>query len=105
MKPDLKLFPILKDDSKFSSWYRQLKGVMMGTNLGDVMRYTYVPLREDAKSFRNKCLWMFTVLDATVKTTSGRLILDNHRDTCDGRVVLRALCDHCKLSTAARLRV
>ena len=105
MKPDLKLFPTLTDDSKFSAWYRQLTGVMMGTNVGEVKRFDYVPPREEAESFRNKCLWMFTVFDATVKTTSGRLILDNHRTTCDGRRVLRALCDHYSHSTSAQLRV
>ena len=30
MKPDMKLFPYLKEDSQFTSWYKQLIGVMMG---------------------------------------------------------------------------
>ena len=103
MKPDLKLFPYLKDDAHFSSWYKQLIGVMMGTNVGEVSQLNYTPPPHEGQSFANKCRWMFTVFDATVKTTAGREILDENRRHCDGRMVLRQLCIHYRQSTSARL--
>ena len=103
MKPDLKLFPYLKDDAHFTSWYKQLIGVMMGTNVGEVSLLNYNPQPHEIQSFANKCRWMFTVFDATVKTTAGRSILDANRRQCDGRMVLRQLCIHYRDSTSARL--
>ena len=89
----------------FAAWHRQLIGVMMGTNVGEVTQFRYVPPPHEALSFQNKCRWMFTVFDATVKTTSGRIILDRNRDQCNGRRVLYELCDHYRGSTSAQLRL
>ena len=103
MKPDMKLFPYLKEDSQFTSWYKQLIGVMMGTNVGEVSLQNYTPPPQEVQSFANKCRWMFTVFDATVKTTAGRAILDQNRTRCDGRTVLNQLRTHYRDSTSARL--
>ena len=46
---------------------------------------------------------MFTVFDATIKTTAGRTILDENRRHCDGRAVLCQLCTHYRQSTSAQL--
>ena len=104
MKPDINLFPTLSDDAKFPSYIRTLIGVMRGTGMAEVAMADYVPPPEKAESYTNRCMWMFTVFDRTLKTTKGRTILDRHRRQSDGRAVLVDLRDHYNRSTAAQLR-
>ena len=104
MKPSLSYFPTLTDESKYPVWRRKFQSMCNGTNLGEVLSLTYRPNEEDLESFRNKCMWVYTVLEHTVHTTEGRNILEKHRARSDGRAVLRDLDAHGRTSTASQLQ-
>ena len=104
MKPDLNYFPTLSDDSKCPSWKRKFQAVCNGANLGEVLDFDYRPQAHERESFRNKCMWVYTVLEHTVHTTEGRNILDKHRMHSDGRAVLRDLDARGRTSTASQLQ-
>ena len=103
MKPEVKLFPLLKDESHFSQWQRAFRVTCYATNMGDVINPDYRPPPHEAQSFRNKIHWIFNVLWQTVGTTQGRDILYNHLGNLDGRAVYLALCRNSTNSAAAQL--
>ena len=103
MKPEVKLFPLLKDESQFSQWQRAFRVTCYATNMGDVIDPDYRPPPHEAQLFRNKIHWIFNVLWQTVRTIEGRNILYNHLGTLDGRAVYMALCRNSTNSSAAQL--
>ena len=103
MKPEIKLFPMLKDDSQFAQWQRAFRITCYATNMGDVINPNYVPPPHEAQSYRNKVHWMYHVLWQTVRMIEGRNILYNHLSTIDGRAVYLALCSNSVRSSAAQL--
>ena len=103
MKPEVKLFPLLKDESQFSQWQRAFRVTCYATNMGDIINPDYRPPPHEAQSFRNKIHWIFNVLWQTVRTIEGRNILYNHLGTLDGRAVYLVLCRNSTNSSAAQL--
>ena len=103
MKPEIKLFPELKDDGKFPQWQRSFRTVCHATNIGEVLDPNYVPAPQDWVSYRNKSMWLYNVLYRTVSTVDGRNILYAHQATLDGRAAYLALCQHATTSTSAQL--
>ena len=104
MKPDLSLFPILSDEAKYASWYKNFQAMAQGTTIRNAATFTYVPPPHELQSFENQGRWLFAVLWHCVRTTSGRDILANHLGNQDGRSALWELCQHARTSTAAKLR-
>ena len=104
MKPDLSCFLTLNNDSKCPSWKRKFQAVCNGANLGEVLDFNYRPQPHERESFRNKCVWVHTVLEHAVHATDGRNILDKHRMCSDGRAVLQDLDVHGRTSTASQLQ-
>ena len=104
MKPDISLFPVLNDDGKFPSFFRKLMAVMRGTDMGELLEEDYTPSPSEQASYRNKRLWLYTILDRNVHTTEGRDILERHRRSSDGLWVLSDLYAHATRSTASQLR-
>ena len=97
MKPDLSLFPYYKEESEFPKWWKRIQGVLHGTGMGLIIEWGYSPPPypcTETDSFKNKCKWLFTVLDKTVLITEGRNILNDWRYTCDGRATLAVLVTH-----------
>ena len=105
MKPEIKLFPTLKDDAKFPQWQRVFRVVCFATGMGEVIDPNFVPQPHEEKSFRNKLHWIYNVLSQTAHTIDGRNILYNHLSTLDGRAVYLTLCRNAIGSTAAQLHV
>ena len=103
MKPEIKLFPLLKDDSRFPQWQRAFRMVCHATDMGETIDPDYRPSPHEAKSFRNKVHWLFNVLAQTVHTIDGRNILYNNLAMLDGRAAYLSLCSNAVRSTAAQL--
>jgi Collagen triple helix repeat (20 copies) len=104
MKPDMNLFPELKSAGDFIPWWRAFISTAHGTNLGEVVNFAYVPPPEELRSFNNKNKWVYTILYHKVKTTSGRLALENHLNTHDGRAVLEYMWNESNTSAASYLK-
>ena len=104
MKPELKLFPQIKDEDQCVPWHKKFYGVMKGTGMGDVANSNYSPQPHERESFLGKSRWMCTALDATLLTTEGRNILDRHRLRGDGQAVLKEFVACMSKSTSSQLR-
>ena len=104
MKPDIKLFKALKEDSDYFRWEKHTHAMMAGTDMGELIDPDYVPPPEDAISFKNKCHWMYAVLDNLVHTAEGREIIREHQESKDGQAVLAALHNTAFSSTASEMK-
>ena len=84
MKPDMTLFPELRDEGKFRQWWNDFVAACGGTNLGDICNFNYTPSALELPNLIQKSNWIFTVLWYKVHTTTGRDILESLIDTEDG---------------------
>ena len=75
MKPDIKLFKALKEDSDYFKWEKHTHAMMGGTDMGELIDPNFVPHPDDAQSFRNKCRWLYAIFDNLVHTAEGREII------------------------------
>jgi hypothetical protein len=101
MKPEIKLFKILDDDSKFLQWKDHLIARCYGTSLSECCDFDYIPSPADEESFENKDRWLYAILLHIVKTPDGIDILRKHREGKSGRAVFHDLIsDHAESATA-----
>ena len=84
MKPDMSLFPELRDEGQFRQWWNDFVAACGGTNLGDVCNFSYTPHALELPNFTRKSNWVFTVLWHKVQSTIGRDILESLLDTQNG---------------------
>ena len=104
MKPDIKLFKALKEDSDYFRWEKHTHAMMGGTDMGELIDPAYVPPMDEALSFRNKCRWLYAIFDNLVQTSEGREIIRVHQHTQDGQAVLAALHNTAFSSTASEMK-
>jgi hypothetical protein len=101
MKPNIKLFKPLTDEAKFLQWKEHFVTTCTGASSAECCNFTYIPSAEEAKSFKNKDKWMYTILMNIVKTPGGIDIIQKHKNDRSGRKVLFDLIqDNAKLATA-----
>ena len=104
MKPDISLFPYLRDGSRFMYWYKEHLTIAHGTNLAECTNFNYMPSASEYRSFINKCKWHFVIIDKTVHTTEGRDIIERYRPSHDGRITLYMLLRFYAQATSTHLR-
>ena len=104
MKPDIKLFKALKEDSDYFKWEKHTHAMMGGTDMGELIDPSFVPHPDDALSFRNKCRWLYAIFDNLVHTAEGREIIRRHQYTQDGQAVLAELHNTAFSSTASEMK-
>jgi hypothetical protein len=104
MKPDIKLFKKLEDESKFISWKDHFITTCAGASLGECCDFTYIPTPQEQASFRNKDRWMYTVLMNIVKTPDGIDLIRKHRGDKSGRAVLLDMIQENAKSSTADIR-
>ena len=61
MKPDIKLFKVLNDESKFHIWIDHTIATCHGASLGECTDFSYRPLPIDEESFNAKNKWFYTI--------------------------------------------
>jgi hypothetical protein len=105
MKPDLKLFSTLEDDSEFPVWFDRTVTTCIGSQIGECCDFNYRPATYDEYvSFQNKDHWLYTILMNKLKTPDGIDAVRNHRNSRSGRRVLYDLVQEHGQSTTADLR-
>ena len=104
MKPDIKLFNNLKDDSDYFTWEKHIHAMLGGTDMGELLDPTYYPPPEDVESYRNKCQWLYAVFTKIIKTPEGLDIIRTHQSTRNGQAVLADLHDSAFSSTASEMK-
>ena len=107
MKPDLKLFPDLKEDTPFQHWREKFETTAFGAGLGPCvdMNYAHMPGTAEEEDFNARNLWLYTILTHKVHTVSGREIVRDHLVTRDGRRAFYDIICEFHQSTTADLRV
>lgn len=101
MKPDLKYFQKLQDESDFSAWHEHTRATCNGFNMGECCDFRYRPQPHELESFNNKTKFFYTVMLNVIKIARGKAILYRNRATFDGRRVLFELCHMLASTTAA----
>ena len=104
MKPDIKLFKALKEDSDYFTWEKHTHAMMGGTDMGELIDPHYSPPPDEVTSFRNKCRWLYAIFDNLVHTSEGREIIRVHQVTQDGQAVLAELHNTAFSSTASEMK-
>ena len=93
-----------KEDRFFNSWNRHFQTTARSHNVDNVINLSYVATTADAISLltEQKC-FVFSVLEQTVLTSDGILLVRTHSDTGDATKVYSDLVDRYGKSTAAQL--
>jgi hypothetical protein len=93
-----------KEDRCFDSWQRHLQTTARSHNVDNVINLLCVPTNQDEQDLLNEQKkFVHSVLEQTVSTPDGILIIRFHSDAGDATAVHSDLVDRCSESTAAQL--
>jgi hypothetical protein len=93
-----------KEDHYFNSWQRHLQTTARSHNVDNVINLSYVPVtQEEISLLKEQKKFVYSVLEQTVLTPDGILIIRVHSDTGDASAVYADLVDRYGRSTAAQL--
>jgi hypothetical protein len=93
-----------KEDRYFNSWQHHLQTTAQSHNVDNVINLSYVPSTPDEASLlEEQKKFVFSVLEQTVLTPDGILIIRVHSETGDASAVYSDLVDRYGKSTAAQL--
>jgi hypothetical protein len=93
-----------KEDRYFNSWQRHLQTTARSHNVDNVINLAYVPSNPDEIALlEEQKKFVYSVLEQTVLTPDGILIIRVHSDTGDASAVYADLVDRYGKSTAAQL--
>ena len=78
-KPDKTAYPTLTSNKYFDQWYEKLIIEARGQGFEDLFDKDYTPVSPaDKEEYKRKNAWFFSVFHATIKTTTGKVIVKNH---------------------------
>jgi hypothetical protein len=102
IKRDPTLFPTLKDEKLNDVWHRSFATQARAQDVAEILNPNYVPSTpEEQELFQLKQLYMFAVLESTVKTDRGKAIVRYYEATSDAQKVYKDLSEHHLKSTKA----
>jgi hypothetical protein len=93
-----------KEDRCFNSWQRHLQTTARSHNVDNVINLLHAPANQDEQDpLDEQKKFVCSVLEQTVLTPDGVLIIRVHSDAGDATAVCSDLVDRCGKSTAAQL--
>ena len=102
IKRDATLFPQLKDNKQWDSWYIETKAQARAQDIEDILDPTYTPTTAgDASVFDKKQKYMYSVFAKTLQTDKGKALVRDHVDDYDAQAIHKELFDHAQRSTKA----
>ena len=102
-KRDKKDYDVLKDERYYDNWQRSFIAQARAHDIEQVLDPSYTPDNDrEAKLFKRKQQFAYTVLDATLKTDMGKTIVRKHQYTGDAQRVWYEFTNYMKQSTRAK---
>lgn len=104
LKPDIKAFKTLTDQSKWRIWSADFENVIASQGALVLMDRSYDPKSSAEKqAWRNMQSFYYLVMSRIIQTTEGRHIVNKYRVTKDARSVIAELYGYAKVSTHAAI--
>jgi len=96
-------FPTLKEEKQWDPYRRSFVATALTQDMADVLNPNFVPHndRDSVGVFRHKQLYMYSVLDKSLKTTYGKHLVKKYEKTYDAQAIWRDLTQHASTSATA----
>ena len=102
IKRDVLLFPELKDNKQWDSWYIQTKAQARAQNVEIILDPTYKPSTiADVAIHDQRQKYMYSVFAKILQTDKGKALVRKHEDDYDAQAIHKELFEHAQRSTKA----
>jgi hypothetical protein len=103
IKRDTNAYTICKEDHQWENWHREFTVTARSQQMDNILDDGYKPAVKslDEAKFKQQQIYMYNVLNKTVKTNYGKEILRRHHNELNAQCVLTELRAHYKGSQAA----